>query len=58
LKTLQRDFGRRQDRAAQLIKFKVYMTYLLEGKDSRAQKMMERFNSPATPGALRASRGV
>ncbi|MEP6810840.1 MAG: tetratricopeptide repeat protein, partial [Chthoniobacterales bacterium] len=35
--------GADKDRAAQLIKFKIYLTLLLEGKDSRAQKMMEQF---------------
>ncbi len=44
--------GAEQDRAAQLIKFKVYMTYLLEGKDSRAQKMMEQFQFTGDTPAL------
>ncbi len=41
-----------KDRAAQLIKFKVYLTYLLEGKDSRAQKMMEQFQFTGDTPAL------
>ena len=44
--------GGDKDRAAQLIKFKVYMTYLLEGKDSRAQKMMEQFQFTGDTPAL------
>ncbi len=44
--------GADKDRAAQLIKFKVYMTYLLEGKDSRAQKMMEQFQFTGDTPAL------
>src|SRR5439155_25529822 len=35
--------GEDKNQAAQLIKFKIYMTLLLEGKDRRAQKMMEQF---------------
>jgi tetratricopeptide (TPR) repeat protein len=41
-----------KDRAAQLIKFKVYLTYLLEGKDARAQKMMEQFQFTGDTPAL------
>jgi len=41
-----------KDRAAQLIKYKVYLTYLLEGKDSRAQKMMEQFQFTGDTPAL------
>ena len=44
--------GGDKDRAAQLIKFKVYLTYLLEGKDSRAQKMMEQFQFTGDTPAL------
>ncbi len=44
--------GEDKDRAAQLIKFKVYLTYLLEGKDSRAQKMMEQFQFTGDTPAL------
>jgi tetratricopeptide (TPR) repeat protein len=35
--------GGDKNQAAQLIKFKIYMTLLLEGKESRAQRMMEQF---------------
>ncbi len=35
--------GGDKNHAAQLINFKVFLTYLLEGKDSRAQKLMEQF---------------
>src|SRR5436190_9358140 len=35
--------GGDKNQAAQIIKFKIYLTLLLEGKDSRAQKMMEQF---------------
>ncbi len=38
--------------AAQMIKFKVFMTYLLEGKDSRAQKLMEQFQFTGDTPAL------
>src|SRR5467141_3195099 len=38
--------------AAQLIKFNIYMTWLLEGKDSRAQKLMEQFQFTGDTAAL------
>jgi tetratricopeptide (TPR) repeat protein len=38
--------------AAQLIKFNIYMTWLLEGKDSRAQKLMEQFQFTGDTPAL------
>ncbi len=41
-----------KDRAAQLIKFKIYLTYLLENKDARAQKMMEQFQFTGDTPAL------
>ncbi|HEV3410764.1 MAG TPA: tetratricopeptide repeat protein, partial [Chthoniobacterales bacterium] len=44
--------GADKDRAAQLIKYKVYLTYLLEGKDARAQKMMEQFQFTGDTPAL------
>ena len=44
--------GADKDRAAQLVKFKVYLTYLLEGKDARAQKMMEQFQFTGDTPAL------
>lgn len=44
--------GTDRDRAAQLIKFKVYLTLLLEGKDSPAQKMMEQFQFTGDTPAL------
>src|SRR6266403_1173052 len=37
---------------AQLIKFDIYMTWLLEGKDSRAQKLMEQFQFTGDTPAL------
>ncbi|HEY2103288.1 MAG TPA: tetratricopeptide repeat protein [Chthoniobacterales bacterium] len=44
--------GGDKNQAAQLIKFKIFMTYLLEGKDSRAQKMMEQFQFSGDTPAL------
>ena len=44
--------GTDKDRAGQLIKFKIYLTLLLEGKDSRAQKMMEQFQFTGDTPAL------
>src|SRR3712207_8377652 len=44
--------GADKDQAAQLIKFKIYLTLLLEGKDSRAQKMMEQFQFTGDTPAL------
>lgn len=44
--------GADKDRAAQLLKYKVYLTYLLEGKDARAQKMMEQFQFTGDTPAL------
>src|SRR2546423_8446835 len=38
--------------ASQLIKFNVYMTWLLESKDSRAQKLMEQFQFTGDTPAL------
>src|SRR5436190_15836836 len=35
--------GSDKNQTSQIIKFKIYLTLLLEGKDSRAQKMMEQF---------------
>ncbi|PYK67590.1 MAG: hypothetical protein DME45_09880 [Verrucomicrobia bacterium] len=35
--------GGDKNHAAQLINFKIFLTYLLEAKDSRAQKLMEEF---------------
>jgi tetratricopeptide (TPR) repeat protein len=35
--------GGDKSEAAQIIKFNIFMTFLLEGKESRAQKMMEQF---------------
>ncbi|MBA3272339.1 MAG: tetratricopeptide repeat protein, partial [Chthoniobacterales bacterium] len=40
------------DQAAQLIKFKIFLTLLLEGKDARARKMMEQFQFTADTPAL------
>ena len=44
--------GGDKDQASQLIKFKIYLTLLLEGKDSRAQKMMEQFQFTGDTPAL------
>jgi Flp pilus assembly protein TadD len=44
--------GGDKNQAAQIIKFKVYLTLLLEGKDSRAQKMMEQFQFTGDTPAL------
>ena len=44
--------GADKDQAAQLIKFQIYLTLLLEGKDSRAQKMMEQFQFTGDTPAL------
>jgi tetratricopeptide (TPR) repeat protein len=44
--------GGDKNQAAQLLKFKIYMTLLLEGKDSRAQKMMEQFQFTGDTPAL------
>src|SRR5205807_2886561 len=32
-----------KNQAAQIIRFKIFLTFLLEGQDIRAQKMMEQF---------------
>src|SRR5947207_6716927 len=44
--------GADKNQAAQLINFKVFLTYLLEGKDSRAQKLMEQFQFSGDTPAL------
>ncbi|MDQ2823829.1 MAG: tetratricopeptide repeat protein, partial [Verrucomicrobiota bacterium] len=44
--------GGDKNQAAQLLKFKIYMTLLLEGRDSRAQKMMEQFQFTGDTPAL------
>ena len=44
--------GADKDQAAQLIKFKIFLTLLLEGKDSRAEKMMEQFQFTGDTPAL------
>ena len=44
--------GGDKNQAAQLIKYKIYMTFLMEGKDSRAQKMMEQFQFTGDTPAL------
>ncbi len=44
--------GGDKNQAAQLIKFKIFLTLLLEGKDSRAQKMMEQFQFTGDTPAL------
>ncbi|TMP96960.1 MAG: tetratricopeptide repeat protein, partial [Verrucomicrobia bacterium] len=44
--------GGDKNQASQLIKFKIYMTLLLEGKESRAQAMMEEFQFTGDTPAL------
>ena len=44
--------GGDKNQAAQMIKFKIFMTLLLEGKDSKAQKMMEQFQFTGDTPAL------
>ena len=42
--------GGDKNQASQLINFKIFLTYLLEGKENRAQKLMEQFQfSGETP---------
>ena len=49
---LSKTAGGEKSEAAQLIKFNVYITWLLEGKDSRAQKLMEQFQFTGDTPAL------
>ena len=49
---LSKTSGGDKSEAAQLIKFNIYMTWLLEGKDSRAQKLMEQFQFTGDTPAL------
>jgi tetratricopeptide (TPR) repeat protein len=44
--------GGDKNQAAELIKFKIYMTVLMEGKDSRAHSMMEEFQFTGDTPAL------
>ena len=44
--------GGDKNQAVQILKYKVFMTYLLEGKDSRAQKLMEQFQFTGDTPAL------
>ncbi|HEY1583161.1 MAG TPA: tetratricopeptide repeat protein [Chthoniobacterales bacterium] len=44
--------GDEKNQAAQLIKFKIYMTLLLEGKDKEAQQMMDQFKFTGDTPAL------
>src|SRR3981081_2238909 len=44
--------GGDKNQGAQLLKFKIYMTLLLEGRDSRAQKMMDEFQFTGDTPAL------
>src|SRR5213596_562908 len=48
----ERTPGGDKNQASQLIKFKIYMTLLLEGKESRAQSMMEQFQFTGDTPAL------
>src|SRR5947199_177170 len=43
---------RQRDQAAELIKFKIYLTLLLEGKESRAHAMMDEFQFTGDTPAL------
>src|SRR4029450_2817525 len=49
---LERTPGGDKNQAAELMKFKIYMTLLLEGKESRAQAMMEQFQFTGDTPAL------
>ncbi len=44
--------GGDKNQAAEILKYKVFLTYLLEGKDSRAQKLMEQFQFTGDTPAL------
>src|SRR6476646_7340479 len=44
--------GGDKNQAAQLINFRIFLTYLLEGKDSRAQKLMDGFQFSGDTPAL------
>jgi tetratricopeptide (TPR) repeat protein len=44
--------GGDKSEAAQIIKFNIFMTFLLEGRESRAQKMMEQFQFTGDTPAL------
>ncbi|MGH8101783.1 MAG: tetratricopeptide repeat protein, partial [Chthoniobacterales bacterium] len=44
--------GGDKNQAAEILKYKIFMTYLLEGKDSRAQKLMEQFQFTGDTPAL------
>ena len=44
--------GGDKNKAVQLIKFNIYMTYLLDGNESRAQKLMEQFQFTSDTPAL------
>src|SRR5213078_900346 len=48
----ERTPGGDKNQAAELIKFKIYMTLLLEGKESRAQAIMEQFQFSGDTPAL------
>ena len=47
--------GGDKNQAAELIKFKIYMTLLMEGKESRAHSMMEEFGRMTFPNNRTAS---
>ena len=49
---LERTPGGDKNQAAELLKFKIYMALLLEGKESRAQAMMEQFQFTGDTPAL------
>jgi Tfp pilus assembly protein PilF len=50
--------GGDKNQASQLIKFKIYMILLLEGKESRAQAMMEQFHYGRYPVSLLCPGGL
>src|SRR6058998_952739 len=54
----ERTPGGDKNQAAELIKFKIYMTLLLEGKESRAQSMMDQFQFTGDTPALYYSQGA
>jgi tetratricopeptide (TPR) repeat protein len=49
---LKQTSGGDKSQAAQILKYDIYLTYLLDGKDSRAQKIMEQFQFTGDTPAL------
>ena len=48
----RRDSGDEKNQAAQLIKYKIFLTLLLEGKDAEAQQLMDQFKFTGDTPAL------